>query len=290
MQLVENRSYLANITGKSTSTKIERYKNQLHLRLCALLIFIVQGGLRLYALLMAQTESRLAIIIYITTFVLLLLIMILITMEYVLYKHLKYKTLKYSKVIDGIFFVFFLAEWVATITLPLADFDFREGSTLKIHAIWTYAAFGWRILLQNFIIHRWYLKIITPLLANAVLVGLGTYYEADVATYILLRGISHTLFIALILYFDNKVSLGLMLTNLHQAQWIQVSEFILDHLPENLAIFDLNGETQYLSAYLLEFMRKSKCADDVEKFFENIHDLQGYENPDTSLRPVSSFC
>jgi len=282
MEFTKKPSFFSDLPSKNATTELEQFSNRLKFRLFAILMFIGQVAVRLYSLLKSESTPLLNTL-YIIAFASLLCLIAIIALEYTLYKKLGPKILRYTKIIDGLFFVFFYFEWMIALAIPTTVPTYHNGPYVKMVTAFLYTSFCWRTLLQNIIIHQWQLRILTPLSGTLFIAAFSIYYDPNNTTVILSRGISQIVFIISILYFENKMSLNLLLANLKQAQWMQVSEFILDSIPENIAIFDLNGETKYLSAYFLQLLQQSDCPNNIDKFFGGIKNLRKHEPTETSF-------
>ena len=82
--------------------------------------------------------------------------------------------------------------------------------------------------------------------------------------------------LVLIVYCEDKVKWRMIWTNLQQEKWMQVNNFILNNIPENIMILDVKGETRFISESCKSFMRKCHVAMDrsAQDFFHKIRDLQ----------------
>jgi len=63
------------------------------------------------------------------------------------------------------------------------------------------------------------------------------------------------------------------LTTTMQERWIQINDFILNNIPENIVILELGGEVNFVSDYCKAFMRKAHLSQNAQDLFTNIQDL-----------------
>jgi len=61
---------------------------------------------------------------------------------------------------------------------------------------------------------------------------------------------------------------------MRQEKWMQMSNFILNNIPENIMILDVAGEVKFISEYCQNFMKKCDTSLDTNNFLNKIRDLQ----------------
>ena len=71
---------------------------------------------------------------------------------------------------------------------------------------------------------------------------------------------------------------------------MQVNNFILNNIPENIMILDVAGQVKFISDYCKSFMEKCHHSLDTTEFFGNIRDLQQqkYDSADVPDPPPQS--
>jgi signal transduction histidine kinase len=125
------------------------------------------------------------------------------------------------------------------------------------------------------------LKIIPPIIAIAVSAGYAIHYFPAAAISTLTTAGLQLFNIILIIYCEDKVKWKLMWANIQKEKWMQVNDFILNSIPENIIMLDLHGETKFISEYCKLFMEKCDLSLETKDFFKKIQDLkqQQYEPP-----------
>ena len=86
--------------------------------------------------------------------------------------------------------------------------------------------------------------------------------------------------IVLFYFFDDKISLKLLLTSIKQEQWVQINEFILNNIPEKIAILDLEGGVKYTSEFLKQFTREYGLQGSLTMLFSEIKGLTYHHEAD----------
>jgi len=65
-----------------------------------------------------------------------------------------------------------------------------------------------------------------------------------------------------------------------QENWMQVNNFILDSIPENVMILDFAGEARFTSEYCKPFMERYNFSVNTRDFFKKVKDLQQQYEPE----------
>ncbi len=66
----------------------------------------------------------------------------------------------------------------------------------------------------------------------------------------------------------------MMWSNVQKDKWIQVNNFILNNIPENIMILDFKGEVRFISDYCKSFMEDCNFAlEKTKEFFKKIQNL-----------------
>ena len=266
---------------KRYDIQLEQFRARLFARICIVLIFLTQVGQRLWTNILNPKYTPYTKKIYASTLFILGALSILVLIELILYKKLKRKALKYANLINGFIYFLFLSEWLITLYAGLLTRQLHPFPYYNITSPLIWTAQTWRILLQNFIIQRWQLKIIAPLLTYSFVLGFAIYYDPQEVVSTLLRGFLQIIYIVIIYYFDDKINFKLLLTSIRQEKWVQINEFILDSIPEKIALLDLEGGIKYSSGYLKQFVKKCGYDDDVNKIFSKVRNVQQHFDVDS---------
>ena len=123
------------------------------------------------------------------------------------------------------------------------------------------------------LVQHWQLKMIPPLMALGVIIGYTVYYNSYNAGSILLRGILQMVYMVILYYFEDKIKWNMILANLKQEKWMQVNDFILNNIPENIMILDFDGKTKFISDYCKSFLEKCHLSLDIKELFKKVQDL-----------------
>jgi len=196
------------------------------------------------------------------------LMILIILVEYLLYKRLGSRIVKYSKVVDIVLLLIFTADWVLVLVTTLSKLQPTVSSQIK--SLFGFIGFSWRTLLATLIVQRWQLKLIPPATALIVATGYVISYSSGGLLFILVSAICQLINITLIIYFEDRVKWKMVWANIQKDKWMQVNNFILNSLPENIMILDLNGEVKFISEYCKGFLKGLE----TRKFFKSIQDLQ----------------
>jgi len=124
------------------------------------------------------------------------------------------------------------------------------------------------------LVQYWQLKIIPPVLALSVIMGYSIYYAPHNLASLLIRGITQMIYTAVLFYFEEKIKWSMVWVNLQQEKWMQVNDFILNNIPENIMILDLDGGVKFLSDYCKSFLEKCHIFSlDTKILYQKIQDL-----------------
>jgi len=271
-------------TSKPYDFNTERFKTRLLARLCLVLVTLIQIFIRLVLVFTESGISKSSKTPYLTSIPLGLAVLTVIGTEYTLYSKIGTDVMKYTKIIDCCLLLFFTIEWVAVLFSPFQSLDNGDPPTISQTGILTFTAFGYRTLIQIFVIQNWKLRIIPPAVALGFVMGYELWATPHKAFYILFRGMLQVVIMIILFYFEDKMNWRMMLTNLRQEKWMQMNDFILNNIPENIMILDIDGETRLISDYCKSFLTKCNLPSDTKVLFQQIKDLQqqkSYEN-DTS--------
>jgi len=201
----------------------------------------------------------------------------IIGIEYILFKKKGSKILKYSNIIDLILLLLFIADWILTLVSALERVQLTNPPSFRVTVLLGFTSFSWRTLLVTLIVQKWYLKVVPPVLAISVATGFACYYQPENLKYTLVRAIGQMLSVVIIIYCDDKLKWRMMWNNLQQEKWIQVNNFILNNIPENIMILDFKGkgEVKFISDYCKSFIQNCGfiLGNTTKEFFKSIHNL-----------------
>jgi len=281
---MSRRSYT--LRNRQHDNNLERFKTRLAAKCCVAFIAVTQVITRLIILFTEHKLNHSAEIIYSVAIGCLGLIVALVAVEYFLFKKIGPKIMKYSKILDLLLLIVFTAEWLLVIFLALVRIQDTETPYVPLSAIFSFTGFGWRILFLLFITQNWKLIIIPPTLASAVVIAYSIHLNATEPIYILLRSLPQVFYTIIMLYFLDRIKWREILTNTQQERWIQINDFILNNIPENILILELGGEVNFVSDYCKVFMRKAHLSQNPQDLFTNIQDLNLL--PETELSSPSN--
>ena len=260
--------------------ELENFHTRLIARLCVILLCVTQIGQRLFFVLDEPNLSRDSKIFYLASLPFLVFVSIIVGIEFILFKKIGTKIIKYSRIIDLVFFFTFIGEWFFTLHAAVIKASYHTGLSYSIPAVFGFTSFSWRTQLQSFVTQRWYLKCIPTMMAYILVMVYAIKFDPRETIYTLIRGILQILYVVLYFYFEDKIKLRMLLINMHQEKWMQINEFILNNIPENIAIIDVSGEAKFISDNFKNFIIKC-CGDNnalsVKEFCEKIQNLEQYD-------------
>jgi len=254
---------------------LKQFQIRLQTKLCVGLTCIVQVFVRIILLCLDPTmtpESRFFLIISLPFSAVMALIIVL---EYLLFKKRGPGIIKYSTYVDFVMLIFFMGDWIIAVISSFYRKSKGNGSpSFSATALLAFTSFSWRTLLVTFIVQKWQLKIIAPITATIVVTVYAICYVPKNTVFLLLRAALQAFCLILIIYCGDKLKWRMMWTNLHQEKWLQVNNFILNNIPENIMILDLAGEPKFMSGYCKSFMSRYNLSLDSKDFFRKVRDLQ----------------
>jgi len=269
---------------KHKDMESEAFSARLTARLCVIFIALTQAGLRFLVVFAQPGLSQTSKVSYLASVPFLITISAIVAVEYAFYKKKGPKIAKYSQIVDALFFIIFTAEWVFTLMGALTKVSDTDPPSYSVTAIFGFTAFSWRTLLQSIITQHWQLKVIPPTAALGLTMGYVVYYDPSQTFFTLVRGILQVLYTIVLFYFEDKIKLRMFLTNVQQEKWMKINEFILNNIPENIIIFDRNGETKFSNDYCRSFLEKYNSAveNNIQKFFALIKDFHQQQSESES--------
>ena len=258
---------------------IERFRARLMGKCCVVFICICQIIIRVIIL---ATEPKLdyrSRIAHVVSLPFVLLIALIICFEYILFRRIGPKVMKYSKLIDITLLILFTIEWLITLFIIFIRFSNTHPPTLAPSAIFAITNFGWRTLFLLFLIQGWKLISLSPTIAMFFTLGFTLYYSTTGPKLILMACLSQVLYTIIMLYFLDKIKWKEIFTNAQQERWMQINQFVLNNIPENIVILELGGGVNFISDYCKAFMQSVHLSHNPQDLFTHINQL--YLQPDT---------
>jgi len=285
---------ISNPSPKAADFNMEHFRIRLTARLGIILVCLVQYIPRFASVIANATLPSKTRTIAIVGLPFPLLMTLVILLEYFLYKKLGAGIVKYTKLVDFMLLIFFMGDWLTLLigtlnrTLATTPVSFQVGTFLG------FTSFSWRTLMVTIIVEKWQIKILPPGIALSVATGYAIHYSPATVLYTLLGAISQLLSIIIIIYCEDKVKWKMIRALIQKERWMQVNNFILNSLPENIMVLNLNGETKFMSEYFLSFMKKCQLPLDTQGFFKRVQDLhqqqqQSEVNPQSPSAAVILF-
>ena len=115
-------------------------------------------------------------------------------------------------------------------------------------------------------------------------VGLTIYYNPEDTKAILVLAIYQTLRVILTIICEDKVKWRMLWGGIQKDQWMQVNNFILNSIPENIMILDLKGEIRFISEYCKSFLNDCKIPLETTHLFKKVQNLQQLEGAPSTVR------
>ena len=280
------------LKNKNHDFNIERFKTRLTGKCCVVFVVVVQIIFRLIMfLILGDRLPHSSQIAYIISFPLLILTALVVCFEYFLFKRIGPRVMNYSRIIDIILLVIFTAEWIDTLFISVNRLEVTDPPSLPPSSIFTLESFGWRTLFLLFLIQGWRWLIIPPTLALSLTIGFVLHSAPSSQWwYLLLISIPTVIYTILILYFLDKFKWKEVFANIQQERWMQINQFVLNSIPENIVILDIGGKVNFVSEYCKAFMQSSCLGNDPCGLFTKIRglsqQLEANHSPDVSFYPI----
>jgi len=277
------------------NSNLQNFQIRLTARLCVILISLTQIITRSLVIFNEAELTDSSRLWYVISLPFLIIVSLIVGIEYILSRKIGPRIVKYSKTVDLILLFFFTLEWMFTSTAGLTRLDVTDPPSFGVSALFSFTNFGWRTLLMTIIVQKWQLKIIPPLLATSLTIGYSIYYDSNHVLNLLLRGLFQIVYVAILMYFEDKMKWKMMLINMQQEKWVQINDFILNNVPENIMILDFEGNAKFVSDYCKSFLESCSLSSDTQEFFSRIRDLnQQFTTEQTSpfsddLEPMKTF-
>jgi len=125
--------------------------------------------------------------------------------------------------------------------------------------------------------------IIPPVVAILMATCFIAHYKPGSTGFVIVTGILQAIYVVMMLYFHEKIKWKEVFTNLQQERWMQVNNFVLNNIPENIFILELGGgQVMFVSDYCKAFLQKLHLSNDPKELFGSIKDL--YRQPEENDR------
>ncbi len=125
------------------------------------------------------------------------------------------------------------------------------------------------------IVERWQLKVIAPLIPLSVAVGFAVHDNTGENTWAMVLLIVYQYLSTIIIVIcEDKVKWRMLWSSIQKEKWMQVNNFILNSIPENIMILDLYGEARFISEYCKSFINENHLPVNPKDFFRKVQDLQ----------------
>ncbi len=282
-----------NLKNQHQDFNIERFKTRLNVKCCVVFICLTQitAKISLNCLQKDLPYSRPA---FLFTIPFPAIIICIICFEYLLFKKTGPKVMTYSKIIDIILLIIFTGEWITIVCLyylnsslitynPKLDYS---NIDIGIIPILTFIDFAWRMVFLLFLVQSWKLIIIPPIILMSLLIAFGSLVSPAFIAFILIFGLLEMAYIVSMLYCLDRFKWEEIFMNTQQERWMQINQFILNNIPENIVILDLEDHVDFVSNNCQSFMQRSHLSQDPKDLFLNIVDL--HHQPETeSQNPLN---
>jgi len=267
-----------NTDRKGNDLDLKIYQIRQQAKLCVFLVTLVHFIVRLFVVLFdpLSPKSR-AIVTICLPF--LAMMMIILALEYLLYKKTGPMIVRYSKIVDLALLICFMGDWMAALFSSIYRTQQADPPCFQITALYAFISFAYRTLLVTLLVQQWQLKIIGPVVATIIACVYTIHYSPRSVALLVARAVAHVFSLVLIIYCEDKVKWKLMRTNIEQEKWMQVNNFILDSIPENILILDLADEkkVEFISEYCKTFLDVLSL--ETRDFFKKVRDLKQQEEP-----------
>ena len=205
--------------------------------------------------------------VIIITFILVLLIVDLIVIK---------KKSENDKVywwLNTLFIGVMVVEWLIVLADSIRVFENSAPGQYSLGNIVFVAGFSWKCLVQEMLSKKWYVKIILPFFTYAFLIIYGLVRTFSGDALLIVNCITQLTFILCIAYFQSQIDFSQLINSLNHEKWWKINQLILNNIPENIAIFDINGKVKYINEYFKKFTQRCGYYDNLHKFLEIIENL-----------------
>jgi len=199
----------------------------------------------------------------------------IILFEHFLFKKNGMRFAKYADLVDITLLLISTADWVLTAVTAFGKIQMTNPPSFEITALYLFTTCSWRTIMVTLLVQNWKLKVIPSSVAVIITTGYVIYYLPGSTILIIVRSSLQFFCMLLIIYCEDKIKWRLIWSGLHKEKWMQVNNFILNNIPENIMILDFRGEARFISDYWKSFMETSDISPQkTEDLFNNIQDLE----------------
>ena len=262
------------LTFNSNSHNPRLIRVRLMAKLVVIFICLTLFGLRIGSSLASKAPAAQKAESLILTFPFLGAQCLIVLIEYFLYRKIGLKILKYSKFFDIVFILVFTTEWVVGMHVQVNGIQGNEVRFVAVSRAVGFASFSWRALLPILITQQWQFKVIPATAAYTYLMCFIIVNQIGQVFILVLGIVFQMTYIILIYYFVHKINFTLIIGNVQQEQWLQLNDFILNNIPENIAILDSNGNANFKSVNFKKLMQRNNQTQDINKFLRSIKQIQ----------------
>lgn len=209
--------------------------------------------------------------------------------KYILYRIFGSRIFKYSCILDVIFCLVFTADWMVLINGQLHQSQSDGKYMYSITAVLGFTTVAWRTLVQILITQQWQFRGFPIICVFTYIMWFAVANEPAMTGFILSRGILIVLYIILIFYYEHKINFTMVMGSIQQQQWLQLNEFILDNIPENIAIMDLNGKSNFINENFRKLIRLHSGFDEINQFLKSVKKIKRQRHLETDSETNDSI-
>ena len=270
-------------------TNLEVYKARLTGKLCIMIVDVMQIISGLLSIFEPPELTEKAYWLIFSSLPLRAAMIILVLFELFLFKKAGLKFAKYADLIDIVLLFMFTAEWSVTVIAAFYTVEGTNPPSFDVAALYLFTSCSWRTLLVTLIVQNWKLKVIPPSVSMIITTIYVIYYVPGQAVLIIVRSFFQLFNMLIILCCEDRIKWRMIWSNLQNEKWVQVNNFILNNIPENIMILDFKGEAKFMSDHYKSFMKKHDISQQNPKdLFSNIQDLQQLQaEPEVSTKSLS---
>jgi hypothetical protein len=217
------------------------------------------------------------------------LLAFIVIAKYLLYRRFQTRIFKYSSLMDFIFCLVFTADWMVLLYGQLHQSKTDGQYMYSVAALLGFSSFAWRVLLQILISQHWQVRIFPIICIYSYFIWFTVTNDPSYTFLTIYKGIECVIFITLIFYFEQKVNFVLAMGSIQQRQWLQLNDFILNNIPENIAIMDLKGNCSFISESFRKLMTLHTGSNEIKPLLQNVKNIQQQKSHDTDSETADSI-
>ncbi len=259
---------------KISELSLKQYQIRGQAKFCIGLIFLIQFILRSLAAFLDSSLTPTSRLFTQIALIFPVIICFIIALEYFLFKKRGPSIIKYSKAVDIILLLLFMADWILMVISTLYRVQQTDSPSFKIGALYGFTSFSWRTLIITLVAQKWQIKMMAPVAVFILVTGYALHYAPGNSVFLLMRAFAQIFNLALLVYFGDKMKWKIMWISMRQEKWMEVNNFILNNIPENIMILDFKGEAKFVSNYCQGFLDKHHLSLENKDLFRKIKNLQ----------------